>query len=57
MSLAKFALYPLYQSSIVLQTIFYLLLPLVFFVGFSAIGAMLNKYCHVVFNLLTGGRS
>lgn len=57
MSLTKFALYPVYQNDIVMQAIVYLLLPLVFFVGLSAIGAVLNKYSHFVFSLLTGGRA
>lgn len=57
MSLTKFALYPIYGENIMMQTIVYMSLPLVFFFGLSAVGALLNRYCHKAFSVLTGGRS
>ncbi len=57
MSLTKFALHPVYEHNIVLQAVVYVALPFVFFFGLSTVGIVLNKYCHILFNILTGGRS
>lgn len=56
MSLAKFALLPIYKECIAMQCATYLLLPIVFFYGLSFVAFVLKKVCPLVYELLVGGR-